>query len=290
MALASQANSLPETQRSVVLCADDFALTEGVSRGILELAEAGRISATSAMTNRPAWADLAGTLKPLAGRIGVGLHLNFTTGEPLGPLQELAPSGRFPEIKPLMRQAFAGRLPRAELRGEIERQLDAFVGAFGSPPAFVDGHQHAHVLPVIRGELLAALGARGWQGRVWLRDPSDRVGPILRRQVSWRKALVVGGLAFGFRRAARAAGFDTNEGFSGYSPFDLATTPERVFGQAFLALGPRPLVMCHPGYWDEGLRALDPDVESRDFEKDYLRSEAFDRLLAERGLRLAPRP
>lgn len=290
MALAGQDNSSPGTRRPVVLCADDFALTEGVSRGILELAEIGRISATSAMTSRPAWADLAGTLKPLSDRIGVGLHLNFTTGEPLGRLRELAPSGGFPDIKALLRQALTGRLPRVEVRGEIERQLDAFAEFFGRPPAFVDGHQHAHVLPVIRGELLAALQARGLQGRLWLRDPSDRLGPILRREVSSRKAMVVNALAFGFRRAARAAGFDTNEGFSGYSPFDLATKPERVFRQALVDLGPRPLVMCHPGYWDEGLRALDPDVESRDFEAEYLRSGAFDRLLTERGLRLAPAP
>jgi predicted glycoside hydrolase/deacetylase ChbG (UPF0249 family) len=274
----------------VVLCADDFGLTEGVSRGILELAEAGRISATGAMTNRPDWPRLAPSLRPLAGRIGVGLHLNFTAAEPLGALPGLAPGGTFPALGDLMRRALAGRLPAGEARGEIERQLDAFTQAFGAPPAFVDGHQHVHVLPGIRPALLAALTERGLQGRVWLRDPGDRVGAIVRRGVSVRKALVVAALARGFRRAARGAGFDTNEGFSGYSPFDPATAPDRVFGSAFRNLGPRPVVMAHPGYGDDALRPLDAVVETRDEELAYLKSDAFADLLRERDVVLAPAP
>ena len=39
--------------RNVILCADDFGLADGVSRGIVELAEMGRLSATGAMTNMP---------------------------------------------------------------------------------------------------------------------------------------------------------------------------------------------------------------------------------------------
>jgi predicted glycoside hydrolase/deacetylase ChbG (UPF0249 family) len=274
----------------VVLCADDFGLTEGVSRGILELAEAGRISATGAMTNRPDWPRLAPALRPLAGRIGVGLHLNLTTAEPLGAMPGLAPGGRFPALGDLMGRALMGRLPAGEVEGEIERQLDAFEQAFGAPPAFVDGHQHVHVLPGIRPALLAALAGRGWQGRVWLRDPGDRVGAIVRRGVSVRKALLVAALARGFRGAAREAGFDTSEGFSGFSPFDPATPPGRIFGSALTDLGPRPVVMAHPGYGDAALRALDPVVESREDELAYLKSDAFADLLRERGLTLAPAP
>jgi len=37
--------------RYVILCADDFGLADGVSRGIVELAWKGRLSATGAMTN-----------------------------------------------------------------------------------------------------------------------------------------------------------------------------------------------------------------------------------------------
>jgi predicted glycoside hydrolase/deacetylase ChbG (UPF0249 family) len=273
----------------VVLCADDFGLTEGVSRGILELARKGSISAASVMTTCDPWPDLAPDLRSLGGQIGVGLHLNLTTGAPLGPMPRIAPERRLPPLGRLMRDAFARRLPSGELRAEIERQLDAFERAFGTPPAFVDGHQHVHVLPTVRPVLLSVLANRGCAGRLWLRDPSDRLPSILRRRVSWRKALIVHILAMGFRRASNEAGFETNDGFAGFSPLD-STGPEQVFRSAFLAFGPRPVVMCHPGYADETLRSLDPAVESRPSEMAYLASGDFQGLLAERGIALVSSP
>ena len=86
------------TSPSAVLCADDFGLADGVSQGIVELAEAGRLSATGAMTNMPGWRRAAPDLKPLRGRIGIGLHLNLTAGSPLGAMPQLAPSGTFPPL------------------------------------------------------------------------------------------------------------------------------------------------------------------------------------------------
>ena len=276
--------------RGVVLCADDFGLTDGVSRGILDLAERGRISATSAITTRPHWRAHAPALRALGERVAAGLHLNLTTAAPLGPMPLVASAGALPPLQDLLQRAFLGLLPPAEIRAEIDRQLDAFAEAFGAPPAFVDGHQHVHVLPVIRPALLAALKERGLAGKVWLRDPSDGALAIVRREVSANKALVVKALAIGFRRAARAAGFDTNEGFSGFSPLDGSAAPERVFEQAVLNLGPRPVVMAHPGWVDDALRELDPAVESRPRELAYLESGAFDRLLADQDRVLAARP
>ena len=61
-----------------------------------------------------------------------------------------------------------------------------------------------------------------------------------------------------------------------------------MFGEAFSHLGPHPVVMCHPGYVDDELRALDPVVDSRIEELNYLRSDAFWELLEQRGLRLSP--
>src|ERR687897_2242567 len=159
---------------SVVLCADDFGLADGVSRGIVELAAMGRLSATGAMTNMPGWRRAA-DLTPLKGRIGIGLHLNLTTGSPLGPMPNLAPSGGFPPLKELLPKALRRGLNGDEIAGEIGRQLDAFEEAHGEPPSFIDGHQHVHVLPAIRGALFRVLGERGYVGRVWLRDPSDRL-------------------------------------------------------------------------------------------------------------------
>ncbi len=51
-----------------VLCADDYAMTPAVSRGILALLEAGRITATGAMTNRPSWPQPRGIWRLWPGR------------------------------------------------------------------------------------------------------------------------------------------------------------------------------------------------------------------------------
>jgi predicted glycoside hydrolase/deacetylase ChbG (UPF0249 family) len=274
----------------VVLCADDFGLTDGVSRGILELAKAGRISATGAMTNMPGWRRSAQALKPLIGRIGIGLHLNLTVGAPIGPMPILAPAGRFQTLKELLISSYSGRLPLSEVRAEIARQFVAFETVHGEIPSYVDGHQHVHVLPVVRLALLAVLTERGYQGHLWVRDPAESLGAILRRPMGRGKALLVGALASGFGARARGAGFQTNEGFSGYSPFDPSVPAERIFRAAFTALGPKPVVMCHPGYVDDELRGLDPAVESRPAELDYLKSAGFGRTLEERGIALSMAP
>lgn len=273
----------------VVMCADDFGLTEGVSLGIVDLIDMERLSATGAMTNMRWWRPLA---QHLAHRpdLGVGLHLNLTTGSPIGRMPTLAPNRFFPKHGELLVRSLAGSLPKSEIREEIERQLDAFEEALGRPPDFVDGHQHVHVLPGIRRQLLTTLKRRGLAGRLWLRDPSDRVSAILRRGVSVNKALVVRALAKGFRRAARRAGFDTNDGFSGFSDFNSDRPVERIFQRSFIRLGRRPVVMCHPGYVDDELERLDPVVATRSRELMYLSSERFIDLLEVMEVRLVPRP
>lgn len=276
--------------RRVVLCADDFGMTEGVSRGILELAAQGRLSATGAMTSFPWWPRLAPDLLPLRGKLGIGLHLNLTTGAPLGPMPTIAPAGRFPTFRDLLARALAGRLSRSEIMAEFIRQLHAFEDVAGQAPDFVDGHQHVHVLPTIRQALFAALHERGYTVQPWLRDPSDRIPAILGRRVAADKALVVRALSLGFRRMAATRGFKTNDGFSGFSSFDRNVRADLVIGQAFTALGPRPVVMCHPGYVDDELRTLDPVVETRADELAFLASNRFAGLLADAKIILSPWP
>jgi predicted glycoside hydrolase/deacetylase ChbG (UPF0249 family) len=275
--------------RAVVLCADDYAISPGVSRGIVELACLGRVSATSAMSASPHWPHVAAEIGALGSRIGIGLHLTFTGLGPLGSMPRFAPTGRFPPLGTVVRGAVTGRLPLDEIAHEIDRQLDAFAAGLGRMPDFVDGHQHVHALPGIRRLLLAALARRGLAGRIWLRDPADRAVSILRRRTAAEKALVVSSLALGFGAAARRAGFAVNAGFSGFSAFDAARAVAADFARFLVAPGPAHLVMCHPGHIDPG-DALDGVVESRAREYAYLASEAFGALLARENVVLVPAP
>lgn len=261
------------------LCADDYGLTPGVSRGILELLAVGRLTAASAMVTHPGWPQDAAALRPFAEAADIGLHLNLTLGLPSDPTPALAPAGKFPALAALIRGALMGRLPLPEIGAEIARQIDAFTQHFGCLPAYVDGHQHVHALPGIRDSLLQTLVDRGLAGRLWLRDPGDRLHAILARPLKG-KALAVAALSAGFAARARANGFALNDGFAGFSGFDPAADYAATFAGYLRSPGPLHLVMCHPGRSDEALAGLDPATASRDAELTFLRSQAFLDLLA----------
>ena len=208
----------------LILCADDYALTEGVSRAIGELAAARRLSATSVMVTTPHWPATAPRLRVHRGHLAIGLHLNLTLGEPLGAMPRLAPDGRLPGTQRADRPGAARHRRLAdEIAAEIERQLDAFEKGLGFPPDHIDGHEHVHVLPGIRQPLLEVVSRRYAGAKPLIRDPSDRWQRHRRARGSPRaKAALSRALALGFAAADAAAGLPTNDGFSGFSRFDLS--------------------------------------------------------------------
>ncbi len=258
---------------SFCLCADDYAMTPGVSRGILEALEAGALTATSAMTTSPTWAEAAPALLPHVGRVDLGLHLNLTSGAPLGPMPALAPGGRLPSVGAILRMARTGALPLDEIADEVGRQMDRFAAVLGRAPDHVDGHQHVHVIGPVRSLLFAALEKRGW--RPWLRDCGDRPDRVVRRGAALGKALALSVIARRWRAQAARRGFATNEGFAGFSNFTQDEDYGALFARYLKHPGGRHLVMCHPGYVDDALRRLDPVVGTRERELAFLTSDAF---------------
>lgn len=254
----------------LILCADDYALTEGVSRAIGELAAARRLSATSVMVTTRHWPAASARLSAHRGHLALGLHLNLTLGAPLGPMPKLAPRGQFPGRNALMGRALLGTLQRAEIRGEIARQLDAFEIAIGHPPDHIDGHEHTHVLPGIRSPLLDVIAGRYGAIKPLVRDPSDRWQAINARRLSRGKALVVSSLAGGLAKQAGRLAIPTNIGFSGFSAFDESIPYADELAVALIDPGPRHILMCHPGHPDAELATLDPIVQRRRMEYEAL--------------------
>jgi chitin disaccharide deacetylase len=249
-----------------ILCADDYAMTLGVSTGIEELARVRRLSATSAMVTIPHWPTFGPRVRELRRHVAVGLHFNLTLGRPLGPMPKFAAAGRFGAIGDIIKRGALGALPQNEIEAELIRQLDQFEAIADVQPDFIDGHQHVHALPGVRSAFLAAIGKRSWLVRPLIRDPADKISAITARAAVTGKSLMLAGLSRGFGAAVRTAGFPTNDGFSGASAFD-----ERMdFGEElerFLSHpGSRHLVMCHPGHIDAELPTLDPVVGRREQE------------------------
>ncbi len=265
------------------LCADDYGMTRGVSRGILQAAQAGRINAASAMSTMPDWPRAAEEWLRAAPAAALGLHLNLTLGRPLGAMPGFAPT-RFPPLKRILR---GGALPADEIRDEIARQVENFVRYAGRLPDHVDGHQHVHVVRGVRRPLFEALQGCGCAS-MRLRNSGDAPWRIFVRGGPVAKALTVATLARGFGGEARAAGLTCNDGFSGFSGFKPESDMSRRFARFFRAPGPDHLVMCHPGHVDEALVALDPVTVARETELRFLLSDEFGAVLARMGAKLAP--
>ena len=125
-----------------VLTADDYALTPGVSAGILDLLEAGRIAAAGAMTNRPHWRSGAAVFGQFSGAADLGLHFNLTCGIPLTRMKRLAPAGELPKLPALLRGGVAG--PR-----RCERGISFWRGS--EREGLQDRRHHGFALRSLRG-------------------------------------------------------------------------------------------------------------------------------------------
>ncbi len=275
--------------RAIRVIADDYALSPGVSEGILTLARAGRLSGTGAMVPGPRWREDARRLLDTPAGFQTGVHLTLTGGlSPLGPMPALCPDGRFPTLGRWLAMAHAGLLSsgpaQRDLSAEIARQLDAFEGAMGRAPHFVDGHQHLHLLPGIRPLLLDAIARRYPPGSVWLRDCAEPAGRIVRRGVTGAKALFIALLSRGLTRQAASRAIPTNAGFSGIYGFD-GDFPA-LMKRFLFELPAGALVMVHPALPDQELAALDPVVAARQAEMAYLSGPEWPAALSQAGLRL----
>lgn len=275
--------------RPVVVCADDYALTPGISRGIRELIAARRISATSVMTVSEFWPLEAPALRQAVATTGadIGLHLTLTEQRPIGRLPVLAPDGHLPSVGNLIGMSLTRRLPLVEIEREIERQIEGFLAVWGGPPAHIDGHHHTHQLPGIRDCLLRI--AAQLNPRPYLRVCHEPLGRIIARRIAAPKAIVISNLGAGFARRARAAGFDTNDGFSGvYDLAGPAVDIEATFSAFVTHTGARPIVMCHPGYVDAELAGRDPVSAPRADERAFLGGPAWLDVLRKAGVAVAP--
>lgn len=270
--------------RGFVLTADDYAMTPGVSRGILACLEAGRISAAGAMTNRPHWQGSAPALRAFAGKADLGLHFNLTCGAPLTPMPRFAPNGELPELPVILRGGSLGTLPRKDIAAELEAQISAFEEAMGRAPDFIDGHQHVHALPGVRRVVAEVLARLYPDAKPYLRDPADRFAAIRKRGRYARKAMLLGALTRPFAKRMRALGFSLNEGFAGYSNFDEKGGYAADFESYLVEPGQRHLIMCHPGEVDEELMRLDPVTASRPVETAFFLSERFIEICEAAGM------
>lgn len=260
--------------RTLVLCADDYALHPWVDDAVQQLARAGRLSATSCMSTAPRWREASAALQPLRPVLQVGLHFNLTDDHGgARPAQSL---------RSVIAQAYARRHDPAHWHRLWCQQLDAFEDAMGSAPDFIDGHQHVHQLPGVRHALQTELQRRyARQALPWVRSTAPASGQ--RRNA---KALVIAALGgWSATRQWQRAGIRVNQGFAGVYGFDAPTAEYyRAHMRQWLAhSADGGLLMCHPAAQEVPGDAIG---RQRPLEFAYLMSDAFGQDLQSGGWRV----
>ncbi|MDD5028959.1 MAG: ChbG/HpnK family deacetylase [Rhodoferax sp.] len=249
--------------KGLIVCADDFAASSGVSRGIAQLAQCGRISATSVMVLSPRWAHDVALLRGMRGQTDVGLHLDWTSDFALV-------AGHGMTLTQAMRRAVLGGFDQAQARAQIEHQLDLFEAHWGSAPDYVDGHQHVQQFNGIRQALLAVLTRRY---AVLPRKPYLRVSRVAQGGLDLKSAMINAMGANALEIIASDAGTVCARGLFGVYDFKGDGARYGRLMQRWLRRAPSgSILMCHPA---QAVEAGDPIGVARVQEFGYLNGPDF---------------
>lgn len=257
--------------KSLIVTADDYAMSDAIDEGIVDLMVRGRVSATSCMTLSPRWPQAAARLRPLVQQgCQLGLHLDLTEfASPKWPLARL------------ILTAYARGLDATELRRTVNDQLDRFEAALGQAPNYVDGHQHVHQLPQVRQALVAVLVDRYGEGALpWLRVSDPGMGQ------GWKGGVIALLGSAALRRLAQQHGLVSTHRLLGVYDFqgDAAQYLRRLARWLPQVASARTALMCHPAAF---LDASDPLGAARYAEYQALGGDGFAALLAREHVSVA---
>jgi hopanoid biosynthesis associated protein HpnK len=241
----------------LIVNADDFGLTPGVNRAIVELHAAGVLSSATLMA-RAAATDEAVELARSTPTLGVGCHVVLVDGESaLEPNQipsliDPRTGGFYPTLGTFLPRLLSGRIRAAEIEAEAHAQI-ASLQANGISLTHIDTHKHAHMFAAVLRPVLCAARSCGIRA---LRNPFEPAwavraaasAPWIRRS----EVRLLHWLEPAFRRIAAEAGFTTSNGALGIAATGtLDADAIRKLVQK-LPAGTWELV-SHPGYNDADL-------------------------------------
>ena len=260
----------------LIINADDFGLTRGINRAVLELHQAGAVTSATLMANGPAFDD-AVAIALANSNLGVGCHIVLTDGAPLSHPQRIptllgADGKNFrPSLIDFLIAVLRGKVSEDEIAIEALAQIQNLQRA-GIDVTHVDTHKHTHILPGVARPLLyvcerAGIGAirnpfeEPWSLALGQSDPMRRlqirlVHPLRKRfealpQIRDRHVL-------------------TTDGTIGISATGRL---DRPMLDAILAAMPEGLweLVCHPGYNDRDLDAVTTRLRvTREIERNAL--------------------
>lgn len=273
----------------LIVNADDFGLTAGVNRAIIEGHQRGIITSTTVMVNMPGF-DEAVRLAAENPQLGIGLHFNITQGKPVADAAKvqslLNAQGEFTGTSTTLAiRSLLGRLRTEEIIIELRAQLEKAVSA-GLTLTHVDSHKHAHGLPQVFAALARTLPEYG-VGAVRMMLETPRFGGTSLKSIKQRAVgLGVARLCRTNLAACRQSNLATTDAFFGIAQTGFWTKQWLMDLIGRLPAGVSEL-MCHPGYADAELSQFETRLHtSRGQELRLLTDPEIKERLEARGVRL----
>jgi chitin disaccharide deacetylase len=255
----------------LILNADDFGLTTGINRAILELHRAGVVTSATLMATGPAF-DEAAAIAIANPTLGVGCHLVFADGIPISHPDSiptlLGADGKTfrPSSFDFLQAALRGTIRAEDVARETQAQIQKLQRA-GIDVTHIDTHKHTHLLPVIARTIVHIAGRCGISS---IRNPIEpRWSSTLAHAALFRRLGLRVMERFGpsFDKLTQTARIDglVTEGTLGIAVTGILD-PSKLRAILDRLLGAHPEstheLLCHPGYNDADLDAQQTRLRS----------------------------
>ena len=264
--------------RRLIVNADDFGLTAGVNRAILEGNRNGVITSATLMANAQA-TDAAIEQAKAQPALKIGCHLVLIDGIPLATDLSSLTNGS-PRFRSSLKEFAVAAVRKQIAPDEIQREAEAQmrkIQARGVKVTHLDSHKHTHMFPHVLRPVLRAARACGIRA---VRNPFEPVrswpgNMVLSNPGLWLRS--AGVLAFQmfaaeFRRALKDEDMVSTDGTVGIAATGLLNQEKLLRILKALPEGTWELV-CHPGYSDAELRSAGTRLtQSREVELAALTS------------------
>jgi chitin disaccharide deacetylase len=281
--------------RRLIVNADDFGLTQGVNRAIVEAHSQGIVTSSTLMANGRAFDD-AVQRATSATRLSVGCHVVLVDGSPVLKKKPTATTlanekfddGRFYEtLNGFALRLLRGRINVDDIEAEATAQIRKLQAA-GIVVSHLDTHKHTHILPRVLRPLLRAARACGVPA---LRNPFGpvHISVVASRPRLWKRfsqVTALNRLGKSFRKSVTASGMFTPDGTVGIVATGAMDIPLFESIVKSLPEGTWELV-CHPGYNDAELADIRTRLrDSRVQELQLLTSPEAREILTRSGVQL----
>ena len=259
----------------LIVNADDFGLTAGVNRAIVELHRERVLTSTTLMARAGATEE-AIELARATPSLGVGCHVVLADGEPVLPAREIPTlvdrkTGCFhTSLGAFLMRLFTGCIRTGEIEAEAAAQI-ALLQSRGIRLTHIDTHKHTHMFPAVLRPVLRAARAAGIGA---VRNPFEPVWAVRATAgASWARAAevnVLRRLESACRRIIAEEGFATTDGTIAVLGTGVLNTAMVRTLLTALPAGTWELV-THPGYNDSDLDRVRTRLRaSREIEREAI--------------------